>query len=70
MIEVGSDLEILSVPFDARCTLLHILYSKHPCHRADAALLSLSYNWPKDKKKIPHQQRLVQQRQLVIYGAQ
>lgn len=37
MIEVNSDLEIPDAPFDVRCTLLHTLYSKHPCHGADAA---------------------------------
>lgn len=66
MIKAGSNLE--NVPFDVRCTLLHILYREQPCHRADAAA-SFSDNWPEYKKIISHQWRLVhKKRQLENYS--
>lgn len=53
MIEVGSDMEILAVPFDVRCTFLHILYSQHPCHTADAAASLCHTTGPKTGKGSP-----------------
>lgn len=54
MIEAGSDSKVLNTPFDVGCTLLHIVYSKHPCQRADAAASLCHTTGLKTRKKRSH----------------
>lgn len=53
MIKAGSDLEILNVPFDVRCSFQHVRYNKQPFHRADAAASLCPKTVPTSRERSP-----------------